>query len=208
MKKKLFFIFFIFFIFSFGYSSQKNNNEFVIKIGYDRPGEQDISGWVQMDGISGALSLSEKIEDAFSFSGEYILRSETNYGLGAGASYQIPRKMKNYVGDFNFIPLYFLLKIYFPSHSSYLVGHFGYNLFNADEAYKEGGKTKGGEYYAIGGGFLLGDKIELEILKTFHQCALEDQTGYIYDPVYGELFYWANYEIKYSRYTISLGYRF
>ncbi|MDD5260173.1 MAG: hypothetical protein PHD29_09435 [bacterium] len=167
-----------------------------IKIGVDLAGSHEVT-W---NGLNG----DEVVETGISLSGEYMQAINSNIRLGGGITFQIPRSQEDYAGDFNFIPLYGLLKIYTNSQEQdeeniqvqktnyYVLGHLGYNLFRGDDDYKGDEYLTGGIYYGIGGGIVFNKNNQLELLYSINNGSIDD----------------LNVDVEYSKITISYGYVF
>jgi hypothetical protein len=159
-----------------------------VKIGLDMSGEHEVSGL----GLSG----SEDVEMGFSLSVEYVAAINENLGLGAGITYQMPRSQEDFEGDFNFMPIYGLVKLRATSNdiSPYLIGQLGYNLFYGDSDYKGSGSLSGGIYYGIGAGIIFQKGFQVELLYSVNNGSYE-LLGYDFD-------------IEYSKIGLFLGYNF
>jgi hypothetical protein len=104
------------------------------------------------------LSGTEDVETGFSFGADFLCAVHDNIELGIGIEYQIPRSQVKYEGDFNFAPLYGIIR--FPISLRYVtlysLGRIGYGFFFGEERYTGTfGKLTGGFYYAVGGGIEL-----------------------------------------------------
>lgn len=159
-----------------------------VKIGVDMSGKHEVS--------SEGLSATENVEMGFSLSGEYVSAINETLELGVGITYQIPRSQEDFKGDFNFIPIYGLVKIRPTTNdmSPYLIGQLGYNLFDGDSDYKGLGSLSGGIYYGIGAGLIFQKGVQVELLYSVNNGSYE-VLGY-------------NFDIKYSKIGLSLGYNF
>ena len=92
------------------------------------------------------------VSSGFTLDGEYVMPAKNKVSYGGGIAYQLARTYtENENKEFSFIPLYGLAK-YEMQQNSYLVGHLGYNLFNGNDAFKDGDELGGGFYYAAGVG--------------------------------------------------------
>lgn len=164
--------------------------ESTIKIGLDMAGEHKVS-------VVG-VSSSEDVNMGISLSGEYVSAIDKNIGIGFGMTFQIPRAQKDYPGNFNFIPLYGLVKIGSVASevSPYLIGQLGYNLlYMGDNTYKGDGSLSGGIYYGIGGGLIFRNLSQIEILYSVNKGSWE-LAGY------------PNFDVEYSKITLSFGFNF
>ncbi len=162
--------------------------EATIKFGFDMAGNHKVS-------VEG-LSNSEDVNMGISLSGEYVSNIDKNIGMGFGMTFQMPRSQKNYSGNFNFIPVYGLVRINSISSevSPYFIGQLGYNLFYmGDNAYRGSGSLSGGIYYGIGAGLLLQSRSQIEILYSVNKGSYK-LAGY------------PNFDIEYSKITLSFGF--
>ena len=163
-----------------------------LKIGYDFEGEHEVSGY----GLSG----TEDVEAGVSLSGELHFHLNNYTDLGFGITYQIPRSQDDYQGDFNFVPVYGLLraKLTDSDVAPYFIGHLGYNFFDGDSDYKGTGiyeaDLEGGLYWGLGGGVLINKHLLIEMMYSVNNGTVEE-LGYEFD-------------IEYSKWTLSVGYNF
>ncbi len=170
----------------------------VIKIGGDTSGKHKVSG----EGLSG----SEDVEAGLSLSGEYTSIYDKGIELGGGMTYQLPRSQEDYPGDFNFVPIYGLIKICSTTSepTPYFIGQLGYNvLYEGDDDYTGEASLEGGMYYGIGAGLIFQNGFQIEVLYSVNKgsCKLSG-----YDYYYG--YYDFDFDIDYSKISLSMGYRF
>lgn len=186
MSKKILIGIIVMAIFAAGRSYAESSG--VVKIGVDMLGKHEISGL----GLEG----SEDVKMGFSLSGEYTFSISKNFGIGAGITLQVPRSQKDFKGDFSFVPIYGLVKTRSATGdiSPYLIGQLGYNLFQGDSTYTGTAVLSGGMYYGIGGGLILEDGFQGELLYSVNEGSAE-LLGY-------------DFKVKYSKITFSIGYSF
>jgi len=163
-----------------------------IKVGYDFPGDHEVSAM----GFSG----TEDVEAGFSITGEFFGSINEYLDLGGGLTWQFPRSQDDYHGDFYFIPLYAMLRVRSPSTETapYFIGQLGYNLFDGDSDYKGSGAyeadLEGGFYYGIGGGVIIKEHFLVEALYS-----VNNGTGDILS---------IDFDVEYSKFSILVGYNF
>lgn len=161
--------------------------EGTVKVGLDMSGKHKISG----EGLSG----TEDVSTGFSFSGEYSPIINESFKAGIGISYQVPRAQEDYDGDFNFIPIYGLIKINPTAPgviAPYVIAQIGHNFFNGDEEYKEDFSLNGGLYYGLGAGLIFEQGLQIELLYSVNNGSAD-----ILDY---------DFNIDYSHIGISFGY--
>jgi len=163
-----------------------------IKIGLDLPGDHKVSA----SGYSG----TEDVEFGFSLTGELFGAVSKNVELGGGLTWQLARSQEDYQGDFNFIPIYGLLRVRSDSKKTdpYLTVQLGYNLFQGDSDYRGSGNyevgLEGGLYYGIGGGVIFKNRYLIEGLYSVNNGSGE---------VLGETI-----DVEYSKISILFGINF
>ncbi len=162
------------------------------KIGYDFEGDHEVSGY----GFSG----SEDVETGVSLSGELLFHLNNHLDMGFGLTYQIPRSQDDFEGDFNFVPVYGVLraKLNDSNAAPYFTGHLGYNFFDGDSDYKGTGiyeaDLDGGLYWGLGGGIIINKHFLIEMMYSVNNGTAEE-LGHEFD-------------IEYSKLTLSVGYTF
>lgn len=127
-----------------------------------------------------------------------------NFSLGVGLEYQFPRRITEIEGwkvtddrQFNFAPVYILLKIHPALVQNVPFGKIqvGYNvLYGGDKLYKFDRTLHGGLHYGFGGGLILGDDAVIEVLFCIYQGS--GKIGRVIT------------EEEYSKISISCGYKF
>lgn len=175
-------------------------DELILKVSLDIMGMHKAS--LGMD------SQTVDIPNSLSLSGEYVFAANDILGIGAGASYQFPRKFEIYEyyhvyqGEFRFVPFYVLAKVHtkpdLNNNYFYIVGHLGYNLFSGNSGYAGDCKLKGGSYYGIGTGIYI-NKFIIELLYT-------ENNGEISATVND--YYTYSADIKYAKIGFSVGLAF
>ncbi len=134
----------------------------VVKMGMDFNGQLDNG------------TVTEDVDNGFYLSGEYLVPYQDNMTLGAGLTYQLARNVKDDTDDFNFTPIYALVKVDTDmggKYAPYLLGQVGYNLFSLDVS---GVDTKGGLYWGIGGGLQVTDSMNAEVLYSVNNGKADD----------------------------------
>ena len=128
-------------------------------------GEWFIGANYDMGGSLKDADDSYDTDAGFSITGEYVMPYRDKMSLGGGITYQLARKLKDSEAEFNFIPLYGLVK-YDLEEGAYVVGHLGYNLFNGNDDFVGAGELGGGLYYAAGFGMNLAQFNNLEDMNV------------------------------------------
>jgi hypothetical protein len=161
---------------------------FLLKLGLDAPGTHKIEG--------GGLDDSFDVDGGGFIAGELYATINPRVELGAGAELQFPRAMEDFTGDFGFIPIYLVARL-FPlvgSVSPYVTGRIGANLFYGDDDYKGSATLEPGGHLGLGAGLLIQQRLQVEALYSVN-------TG-IYELAGTSL------DITYSKLGISIGYLF
>lgn len=213
MKIKLIAIFFFICLCSPAFSSTLTEMDFILDdFPIDLPlgisittfkGTYDIIGETELRESPG--SGKAEVKNGFALSlelGKVILEK---IGLGMGATYQFPREINEPgSGDakFNFIPFYGLVKFWTEAAGVFPFGmvQVGYNLLLGNDDFKRyGGQTdeltklSGGIYWGLGGGIILLNGIQLELLYSVNNSSVTDD-----NPFYSG-------DMKYSKISISAG---
>lgn len=146
--------------------------------------------------MGGSLTTTNPNDDGsdvsggFTLNGEYIIPYKNNMSYGGGIAYQLSRSLKdNEAKEINFMPLYGIFK-YDMENEAYVIGHLGYNVFSGNDAYKDAAELSGGLYYAVGAGIDMQEKYNGELIYSVNK----GNRG--------------NYEVSYSKLTLSFGYEF
>ncbi|MFH1283745.1 MAG: hypothetical protein ABII27_08790 [bacterium] len=192
-------------------SPDHNKREFILKLGFDMPGDIYWSGthyYRKYNPYSGyytwpseGISESLDVKSGISLSGEMVFYINDKFGLGFGLTYQAERELDTTVGGkFQFIPIYGLAKIRFPAETvtPYILGQAGYNFLEGDDKFTFGGDLEGGAYVGIGPGLKFNNGFLLELLYTIN-------FGYFEYTTYGH-----SYEIyvRYQKVGLGIGYAF
>lgn len=200
-------------------SSSMKKNFFTILGGYDLGGSMDLDSEVEasFQGFSASDSDSDSIDIKGGFFAGIELGTflNDNIAVGGGAVYQFARGIDEDTGDadpkFNFLPFYGMLKFVFPSDSVIPFGtvQVGYNLFFGNDDFKGDGDLSGGLYWGIGGGIMLDNGIQIQLLYSQNRGKMEEEgTEPLYDD-YG--YYMGDADVKmttdgtYKKISISVG---
>lgn len=152
------------------------NGSGVIKMGVDFNGEFDYDD----DG-------DEDVDSGISLSGEYLFQQQANADFGLGVTYQFDRQTEDRKDDFNFIPVYGVIKLtpeMGNQYQPYFVGQLGYNFFNADV---DNIDTDNGMYYGVGAGFKANDQVDVELLYTVNNGEIDPDGEDAFDVEYSKL---------------------
>ncbi len=164
------------------------DKEFTTKLGLEINGNHE----TEFAGVG----VDEDVNTGISLAIELVKNINETLGMGGGLALQLPRELEDYDGDFNFIPIYGLMKIRLNQETTvpYLIGQFGYNIFQADSNYKGDGDLKGGLYYGLGGGVIFSKSVQLELLYSANKGSID------FDAI--------EFDITYTKIGLSLGYNF
>lgn len=200
---------------------------------YDMGGSADVS--YEIDDFDYDEEDEIDIKSGFALTLELGKAINENIGLGIGATYQFKRGIDEKGADdaeFNFIPIYGMIKFWTDAGEILPFGivQIGYNLFQgtddmktlyyyeADYDYEAGARwkdcdMKGGLYWGIGGGIILQNGVQIQLLYSVNNGSIEGsdyEYYYIgYDGSdYGEESSDIIAEIKYSKISISAGITF
>lgn len=188
MKKLVIFMVVISLVVFNGAVLAQTSGNFETKLRLDIGGNLDLS--------YNNVSVDDDVETGFTLIGEYKVPTNSQWTLGAGMAYQLDRSVDNSgAEDFNFIPLYGLAQYNLAENPVYLLGHLGYNLFDAD--WGDDIDYNGGLYYGFGAGVNFGENNNYvaEALYSVNNGEIEDDSGDTAD-------------VEYSKFTISLGMKF
>ncbi len=181
--------------------------ETVLKLAADVAGRNSFSN-VKVSGTNTLHPGDSTIDPGISLAAEEIYYVRPTIGLGGGISYQATRQEPVSGGQFNFIPIYGLVRVRStPSRVnsySYATAQFGYNYFVADHKYAGAGNYEmtNGTYAGLGGGYVFG-RTQVEVLYTVDQGRL---TGNDYDPQNSR--YSISADATYRKISLSLGFIF
>jgi hypothetical protein len=107
----------------------------------------------QQTNFEGATGNSD-VDNGYSIGVEGLSKILPILQLGVGVEYQFGRQQTDFVGNFQYMPIYAVLRV--PINlgpiTPYAIGRIGYGLFSGDSDYTSGYPTTGGLYYAVGGG--------------------------------------------------------
>jgi hypothetical protein len=171
------------------------NNVFAsgaVKFGLDSEGDHKSSDYW------GSETLD--VEKGVSLSAEFFGPIGNTIDMGGGFSIQAPRALKDFAGDFSFIPFYFAIRTRFVDNDTtpYFIGQLGYNFFFGDSDYKDAGyadaELDGGLYWGLGGGIIINKHFLIELLYTENNGTAD---------VVGD-----KYDIKYTKMTLNFGFNF
>jgi hypothetical protein len=192
-----------------------------IKGGFDTNGESDPT--VKMSSnYSGNVTMdSGDVKTGIMVGAEGLKGINDLAAVGIGASYQFPRGIDEtgWQGKFNFANIYGLANLCFTTKGGdffpYLTLHLGYGYAMMDSTMKDymakqitklspSSPTtkvdyKGGFYWGIGGGILLSNNLQFEILYNVNNGYAEAGDGYLKG---------SKIEQEYSKVTLSIGYKF
>jgi hypothetical protein len=160
----------------------------LLKVGFDTPGTHEVQG--------GGLDGSTDVESGGFIAAELYATINPHVELGAGAEIQFPRSQQDFTGDFGFIPIYVLARL-FPvvgSVSPYVTGRIGASLFFGDDDYKGSGTLGPGGHLGLGAGLLIQQRLQVEALFSLNSGTYE-LAG-------------TSFDIFYSKLGISVGYLF
>lgn len=121
----------------------------------------------------------------------------------------MPRKEEGFDGEFNFIPIYGLIKFRSKNETNvpYLTTHLGYNIFEGDSIFKFDGSLENGMYYGLGGGITFDNDFVLELLYSVNKGKLSFKI-----PVYSYYGYTRYIDIEtdveYKTIRLNIGYKF
>lgn len=165
----------------------ENRSGVIVKVGLDASGTHEIEG--------GGLSGSTDVDSGMFLSGEIYATVNPNVELGAGFEAQSRRSQENISGDFQFIPIYGVARLYpmVGPVSPYVTGRIGLNLFFGDSNYKGSGDLEGGGHLGFGAGLVV-QRVQFEALYSIN-------TGtYTLGGT--------DFDVTYSKLGVSVGYVF
>jgi hypothetical protein len=187
------------------FAQEAGGKVFVLKGGIDVMGESetDFKGFLGMDTETG------DVKTGISFSAEGLLNMQ-GFMVGLGAAYMVPRGIDEDWpdGKFSRLPLYAVLNVPFKSGdiTPFIAAHAGYSFFFMDSEMKDfwkdatGGtaSTEGGFYWALGGGIILSNNIQFEVLYQSQRASTTLKAGGASET----------FKTEYTHVTLSIGYRF
>ena len=141
-------------------------------------------------------SSTEDVGFGFSIAGEIYRTFFKHLDLGAGIILRVPQSQYDYSGNFNFLPIYGLIKtkINENRYLPYLFGQVGYNYFYGDDEYTGSGSLDGGLYYGFGIGANLTEVLSLELLYSINNGSIDYMNE--------------SYDVEFSSFTIQFGFTF
>jgi hypothetical protein len=178
-------------------------DKLVLKVGLDLGGKlasNNATVTVNGFGTQGVADSNVSVVNSYEFSGEYTCFGDSDFGLGGGASFLLPRKATDYSGNFQFIPFYGIVSLRSKIDRDtyrYITGQLGYSILSGDNNFAGSGTLTGGLHYAVGAGMVFNDVV-LELLYAV------ENGHYNYSDAISSL----DANIVYSRYTLNVGFRF
>jgi len=132
---------------AFLYAAAREDQEFIIKTG------------IQAQGIWEDKYNEENTNPGVSFGVEYFKYFNNVVAVGAGASYDLPRKFKNWDGDISFLPLYTAVKVRMPlkgldNNYPFATARLGYSAFMDNTDWVT--SSSGGLQYGLSAGYCIG----------------------------------------------------
>jgi hypothetical protein len=143
-------------------------------------------------------SMSLDVDTALTIGTEHYFDGATKAELGMGCALQLPRKTKDYTGDFYFLPLYFIANIPLKKTKAYIASRLGYNLFFGDNNYKGSADLSGGFYYALGIGYKPKDNLRLQLMYSANKGSYD---GWYYG-------YQLDGDVTYSKINVIVGFEY
>ena len=159
-----------------------------IKLGVDLAGDHDVS--------APGDSESYDVDTGVSLSGELFGKIGNNFDIGVGITYQFPRSIEDFEGDFNFIPIYFMIRARIETENiaPYFIGQLGYNFYEGEDEYKGTLDLEGGLYYGLGVGVIIKKPFIIEAIFSVNNGTAEGSN--------------IEYDVEYSKVTLNFGYNF
>ena len=163
-------------------------------------GTFDILGQTELNDGDGAKKAD--VKNGFAISLEMGKEILEKIGVGVGATYQFPRELDEQGSGnakFNFIPFYGLVKFWTDAAGLFPFGmvQIGYNLLLGNSEFKkytnQSSDFGGGLYWGLGGGVILIEGIQLELLYSVNHGSLKSKESIF------------NNDIKYSKVSLSAG---
>jgi len=184
------------------------------KAGLTIKGGLDVMGNLELE-LDGE-STDGDMKTGINLGAEYIFPLSDMIGIGPGAAYMLPRGVDEddaVDGKLSFLPVYGVLNICLKSGGEitpFIVGQIGYSFGFMDSTMKddlESGieeeigeevalEMEGGLYWGIGGGILLSNNIQIELVYNVNNGKITS------DDVDGEI------DVEYSKITVTVGYKF
>jgi hypothetical protein len=180
------------------------NWETVLKLAADVAGRNSFSN-VKVSGTNTIHPGDSTIDPGISLTAEEIYYVSPAIGIGGGISYQTTRQEPVSGGNFNFIPIYGLVRVRSTptgdNRYPYATAQFGYNYFVADQKYAGAGNYEmtNGSYAGLGAGYVFG-RTQVELLYTVDRGRL---SGDGYDSQNSH--YSISADAAYRKVSLSLG---
>jgi hypothetical protein len=193
-------IFILFFCYISNVYSSDQNISIEICAEYNINGRHtaDVEGTLLGEYISS--SGEEEVENSLTPSLQFGAPITKNIEVGVGVKYQMPRRQKDFEGNFTFIPAYFFIRVSGMSNehiTPYVTGQLGYNHFIGDDDYKGVAILSGKHYYGLGLGLLLLNHINLGALYSVNSGAYK--LDYLNNDLEGD--------IRYSKISLFMGFK-
>lgn len=168
-----------------------------LKVGLEPSGNLS-KEFTPIDGYDLTTHTSQEVTSGISLSGEYLKSTDHMLAVGGGLEYQFYRHASDDNQKFSYTPVYFLIRTDLPASSQtrpYLIGKVGYNLYN--EANPVDSFTlSGGMYYSLGAGVILQKNLVVDLIYSHSTSETRSES--------------LNLAVRhdYTKYTMSMGYRF
>ncbi len=163
-----------------------NRSGILVKVGLDAPGTHKVEN---------GGSVSTDVDGGAFLSGEIYAGINPHVELGAGFELPTARSLENISGDFMFIPLYGVARLYpmVGSVAPYVTGRIGLNLYLGDDDYKGSGELESGGHLGLGAGIDM-NRVQIEALLSVNTGRAEVGPTWV--------------DVTYSKLGVSVGYRF
>ena len=169
------------------FAQQKDDQEFIVKLGFQPQGIATMGGTNYNTNVGMAMGI-----EYFQYFGNIV-------AAGGGALYEFPRNFKdNLKGDISFLPIYVGLKMRTPLHGldnnyAFLAGRLGYSAFmNSNPDWIK--SSSGGMYYSAGLGVCI-SYLLLEAVYAVNNFSFTTPAD-------------KNYDERYSTITLYAGFKF
>ncbi len=196
MKKILFLLFIISLLTPLVYA--KSLNEYLQYIDAEMKSNFDLTRDFEITSSDSLYFEEGTAANTISFSLE-IFANITRLSIGGGVTYQVPTFYST-LGDFAFIPVYYLLKLRLfdnkETFSLYGIYNYGKAIHKGGSNYTREAELVDGEYHSYGLGFSFGENFVIEFANKYN-------SGKRSDELYEDQTY--NMDVDYSTFTISFG---
>ncbi|MFZ5875041.1 MAG: outer membrane beta-barrel protein [Nitrospirota bacterium] len=164
----------------------ENRSGVHVKVGVDAPGTHRVEN---------GSSISTDVDGGGFLSGELYATINPHVELGAGVELPNARSPENSSGEFIFIPIYGVARLYplVGPVAPYVVGRIGMSLFLGDDDYKGNGDLESGAHLGIGAGIDI-HRIQIEAMLSVSTGRAEVGPTWV--------------DVSYSKLGVSMGYRF